>query len=78
VMAADELVRASRYVFVDLPAQQDTGAAIRSAAPVVPIGPRRAGLMSAAHSGKFARTDFTKTRFAAAGPEHERSECERD
>ena len=30
--------------------------------------------MSAAHSGKFARTDFTKTGFAAAGPEHARAE----
>jgi hypothetical protein len=35
---------------------------------VVPCRPRRAGPISAARSGKFARTDFTKTGFAAAGP----------
>jgi hypothetical protein len=57
-------------------AATDAGAAIRAAAKqFVPIGPRRAGPMSAAHSGKSARIDFIKTGFAATGPEHERSEC---
>jgi len=32
--------------------------------------------MSVARSGKFSKTDFKKTSFAAAGPEHERGECE--
>jgi hypothetical protein len=32
-----------------------------------PHWPCRGGLTSAAHCGKFARTDFTKTGFAAAG-----------
>jgi hypothetical protein len=48
--------------------------AIRAAAKqlVPPYRPAsRAGLMSAAHSGKFTRSDFIKTGFAAAGPEHE-------
>ena len=34
---------------------------------ILPYQPAlRAGLMSAPHSGKFARTDFTKSGFAAA------------
>jgi hypothetical protein len=39
---------------------------------------REMSLTFAAHSGKFPRTDFTRTSFAGAGPEHERSECEGD
>jgi hypothetical protein len=47
----------------------------RNKTPALPLEPHRnscpyrpashAGLMSAAHSGKFVRTDFTKTGFAA-------------
>jgi hypothetical protein len=65
------------WVQQDLPAQQTP--ALRSEQQRNSLslsGPRRAGPMSAAHSGQFARTELTKTGFAAAGPEHERSECE--
>jgi hypothetical protein len=61
--------------------EQDSGAAISAAAeqlsPVAPAS-REKSLMSAARSGKFSKTDFKKSGFAAAGPEHERSECEGD
>jgi hypothetical protein len=67
---------AGSLVTADVPKEQDTGAPIRTTATQLSLsGPRRPGLMSAAHSGKFARINFTKTSFAAAGPEHERSEC---
>jgi hypothetical protein len=65
----------------DLPAEKHSGAAIRPAARQLSLSARVAremSLMSAAHSGKFAGTDFTETGFAAAGPEHEPSEGEGD
>jgi hypothetical protein len=50
---------------------------IRSAAKQLsPIGPASRGSHVRGARWQFARTDFAKTGFAAAGPEHERSECE--
>lgn len=38
--------------------------------------PREKNLMSAAYSGKFSKTDFRKTGFAASGPEPNAGEVE--
>jgi hypothetical protein len=44
------------------------------APPLVLFARVKMSLMSAAHSGKFSKTDFKKTGFAAAGPEPSASE----
>jgi hypothetical protein len=47
----------------DLPAEQDTGAAIRAAAKQLsPIGPRRASLMLAIPYPKRSRTDLKRPK----------------
>jgi hypothetical protein len=57
----------------DLPAKQTTALPFRAAAKQLSLSARAARV--SVHSGEFARTDFTKTGFAAGGTRARRHLC---